>query len=434
MERTSLEHEERIAELNEGLEEAGEPNFAEVDERIRTVVHEPVCNIRRLDERLAKLERTASSDARSRSDYIARTELLEVKLENLENELVTQHRARRDVEADMYAAGTRAARLEESVRDLGATVERQERSTAARFLDSRAEVISWFQDVTMGTRTMQDFSLLDGEKTNGKKKSKPKPKHKSKGSSRRTKHRSRHDDDPDSSDSSSSSSNSSEADEPERSRKSRRRDTDSDDDSDSEGAGRRSRKRDSRRESKLLDPKHFGSRHNRASILGGDDDSGSKTTGTTQRGNTLQTQDSIIFVQPTPVVQTLQLTEVTVGKVMHFCKTFNNESSRFRGGLNASNYIDDRLLCQMRQVALKHDLPGQDGILSNGRQKITNKEIFAILAMMCAPTSKEEMQRQLAKSVWPNKNEFKTVEQIMKSIREYRTEMLIYVDRFEDKL
>jgi hypothetical protein len=130
----------------------------------------------------------------------------------------------------------------------------------------------------------------------------------------------------------------------------------------------------------------------------------------------------------------LKLSEVTVGKVMYFCKTFNNESSRFRGGLNASNYIDDRLLCQMKQVALRYDLAGRDGILTNGRQQIRNKDIFAILAMMCAPTSREEMQRQLAKSVWPKKNDFGSVEEIVRHIAEYRTETLIYVDRFEDKV
>ena len=54
--------------------------------------------------------------------------------------------------------------------------------------------------------------------------------------------------------------------------------------------------------------------------------------------------------------------------------------------------------------------------------------------MMVAPTSKEEMQRQLAKSVWPQKDEYKTVEQIMRSILDYKTELLIYVDRFEDKV
>jgi hypothetical protein len=54
--------------------------------------------------------------------------------------------------------------------------------------------------------------------------------------------------------------------------------------------------------------------------------------------------------------------------------------------------------------------------------------------MMCAPTSKEEMQRQLAKSVWARKNDFGSVEEIMKNIAEYRAETLIYVDRFEDKV
>jgi len=88
----------------------------------------------------------------------------------------------------------------------------------------------------------------------------------------------------------------------------------------------------------------------------------------------------------------------------------------------------------MRQVALRYDLAGRDGMLTNGRQQVRNKDIFAILAMMCAPTSKEEMQRQLAKSVWPRKNDFSSVEDIVKNIAEYRTETLIYIDRFEDKV
>jgi hypothetical protein len=66
-------------------------------------------------------------------------------------------------------------------------------------------------------------------------------------------------------------------------------------------------------------------------------------------------------------VQDLKLKEVKIGQVLYFCKTFNNETSKFRGGLNAVNYIDEKVLCQMKQVAAKKGMPGEDGILSNGR-------------------------------------------------------------------
>jgi len=336
------------------------------------------------------------------------------------------HREQLDAAAKLNVVDHCSMRLDRGMAELRAVIEKQEVTLNEKIATSYQEAISWFQDTSVGTETVNAFSLT---KNGRHMKKSPKKERRKKNSA--SKRRSRHDNDPDSSDSSSSSS-SSDTDESERPRKSRKRKDDSDTESDSDEDRKSTRKRNSRRDSKLLDPKHFGSGRHRASILGGDGDSNGRSD--RSKGSSRQANDSIIFVQPTPVVQTLKLSEVTVGKVMHFCKTFNNESSRFRGGLNASNYIDDRLLCQMKQVALRHDLAGRDGILTNGRQEIRNKDIFAILAMMCAPTSKEEMQRQLAKSVWPRKNDFGSVEEIMKNIAEYRAETLIYVDRFEDKV
>jgi len=334
------------------------------------------------------------------------------------------HREQLETVVKLNAVDHCSLRLDRSVAELRTGMERQEVVLNEKIAASYSDAISWFRDSTVGTETVNGYSLTRNGRHMRKSGSKERSKKRS-GSKRRSKR----DDSPDSSDSSSSSS-SSDTDEVDRPRKSRKRKDDSDSDSDSDAGRRSSRKR---RESRLLDPKHFGSGRHRASILGGDEDSNKSDRGR-GGGSSRQANDSIIFVQPTPVVQTLKLSEVTVGKVMYFCKTFNNESSRFRGGLNASNYIDDRLLCQMKQVALRYDLAGRDGILTNGRQQIRNKDIFAILAMMCAPTSREEMQRQLAKSVWPKKNDFGSVEEIVRHIAEYRTETLIYVDRFEDKV
>jgi hypothetical protein len=106
------------------------------------------------------------------------------------------------------------------------------------------------------------------------------------------------------------------------------------------------------------------------------------------------------------------------------------------GGLQISTYISEGVQSQMKMVAAKYDMPGKNGILSGGKQRITNKEAYAILAVMCAPKNIEEMQRKLLKSSWPAtaKHDYSNVEAINKYMNDYRTDMLIYIDRFEEKL
>ena len=382
--------------------------------------HKEVCDFEALRERIVRLEQRV---ALPKGDE--RLQQVEEAVAKLQSKTEALGSKQQEIVAKVATSDHHSLRMERSIGELRSHVEAQlsgdQRKDAAT-CSSPEDRLDWFQDVEMGTETLNGYSLMRGSGAAAGKKTK---RHKNRSESRA---RSRHEDDPGSSDSSTSSSSSSDTDDSGKPRKSRKRDTDSSSDSDASSDRHRARSGAGRRKSKLLDPKYFGAGRRRASIIGGDEPSERSSGRGTSSSRRHSAQDSIIFVQPSPVVQTLKLSAVSVGKVMYFCKTFNSESSRFRGGLNASNYIDDRLLCQMRQVALKHDLPGQDGILNNGMQKVTNKEIFAILAMMVAPTSKEEMQRQLAKSVWPQKEEYKTVEQIMRSILDYKTELLIYVD------
>ena len=413
-------------EIDERVDEVFAGDFTTIiDNRVRTIVEELVCNIRMLTGKMDKISAAPVGKAR--------LEQLEDSVVRLQGATESLNAAQRDIDSKLSLNAFTSLRMERSIGELkehletqGSVVHEQVRGLTTS--SAQEEPVEWFQDVEMGSETLNGYSLMRG------KDSRTKDKRNKQKKSPVSKRKASHDEDPSSSDDSSTSSSSSDSDDSGRPRKARKRGSDSDSSTESDESSdhKRSRKGSNRRKSKLLDPKYFGAGRKRASIIGGDEPSGTSSgRGSSKRHSA---QDSIIFVQPTPVVQTLKLSSVSVGKVMYFCKTFNSESSRFRGGLNASNYIDDRLLCQMRQVALKHDLPGEDGILSNGRQKITNKEIFAILAMMVAPTSKEEMQRQLSKSVWPQKNDYKTVDQIMKSILEYKTELLIYVDRFEDKV
>jgi len=284
---------------------------------------------------------------------------------------------------------------------------------------TRSNINNWYHENTMGEETAMGYSLM--KELYGKDRDSKKKKNRDTKKKRSKKSSSHHGDDPDSSESSSSNSSD---DEPRKRRKSRGKESSSDSDS-SDDHHRRSRSR-----SNPLKSKRFSSGKRRVSIIGGDDSSSSDSD---RRGK--HSGRSTVYVHAAPSIQTLQLSAVTIGQVLRFCKDFNREASKFNGRLYAANYIEETVLSEMRQEAIKHDLPGQDGILSHAKQRISNKEVFAILAVMCAPKTLSEMQRVLATSAWrKGRHDYKTVDVIEKNIKDYRIDTLIYVDRFEDKL
>ena len=278
--------------------------------------------------------------------------------------------------------------------------------------------LDWFQDIEMGDSTMEEYSFMR-DKDKNKSKNKRNKGHKN-GTGRKLKNKKRNEE-PDGSDSSSSSS-SEESDNHKKGASRKRKDDSSDSSEDSS---------ESDDPHAVLHAKRFKAGNRRASIIGDDEKSDSSSS----EGVRKPGRSSIIYVQPSPPASDLCLEEVKIGKVLYFCKRFNNESSKFRGGLHAANYINERVLSQMRQEAYKHNIPGKHGILSNGKQQISNRQIFAILALMCAPANLEQMQLELSKSAWPRcKHDYKSPDVIIKNIADFRTDMLIYIDRFEDKL
>ena len=86
------------------------------------------------------------------------------------------------------------------------------------------------------------------------------------------------------------------------------------------------------REDSLFQSKRFKTGNRRASIIGDDGDSNSD-----EDVHHRNRRSSIIYVQPSPTVNDLHLDEVKVGNVVHFCKKFINEESKFRGGLHGEH-------------------------------------------------------------------------------------------------
>ena len=87
-------------------------------------------------------------------------------------------------------------------------------------------------------------------------------------------------------------------------------------------------------------------KNRRESIIG--DEASISPRSNNYHGGRRQSSRSIIYVQPSPTVNDLRLKEIKIGSVLYFCNSFNNEASKFRGGLNVANYIEEKQLCQMK--------------------------------------------------------------------------------------
>ena len=251
-----------------------------------------------------------------------------------------------------------------------------------------------------------DSSTSKGKKRAKKKRAKSKKKHKE-----------AEDDDPSDSDPSSSSSSSSS------------QSSDTPTSSDSSNRGRRKSKKNGKPKS-LLDPEKFGSGNRRASIIG-DEDMREPVGGGYYRDR----GSAYLCIQPPPDTKDLYLDKIGIDSVLAFCKKFNSESARHVGGLKVGNYISDHARSQLRQVAIKHKLPGQEGIIRSGVQTISNAEVFALLSTMVAPKNLEAMQYELYQSCFPRTTfDYSDAQSTVNNISEFKNDVLIYIDRFEDKL
>ena len=268
----------------------------------------------------------------------------------------------------------------------------------------------WYLQRTMGDETMEGFSL---SKLQALSKDSPDKRKKKRAKDKKKRTKGSGNDDPGSSDSSSSSSDSSSS------------------SSSSSSSDSSKKKRKDRKAKDILDPEKFKAGGRRSSIIG---DEPAHRPGADRYYR--DRSPSYLCIQPPPTTDSLYLDAVKIDRVLAFCKKFNSESARFVGGLQVSNYLSDHVRSQLKQLATKHDLPGKDGIIHGGVQTITNQEIFGLLSRMCAPKNLEAMQYELYQPCFPSKtgHDYTEAETIIKNIAEFKNDLLIYIDRFEDRL
>ena len=321
-----------------------------------------------------------------------------------------------DVKTKQAVTNTEIERMGSSmannVAEVSARVDKLERPVRSGSIHS-INPDDWIVDpttLTMGEETIAFMRENDSPASKGQNKGKKKI------SKSKKKHLESEDEDPSGSDPSSSSSSSSESDES------------SSSDSSSEKSRRKSKKKGKAKA--LLDPEKFGAGGRRTSIIG--DEGMREPVG---GGYYRDRGSAYLCIQPPPDTKDLYLDKIRIDSVLAFCKKFNSESARHVGGLKVGNYISDHARSQLRQVAIKHKLPGQEGIIRSGVQTISNEEVFALLSTIVAPKNLEAMQYELYQSCFPKSTfDYSDAQSTVNNITEFKNDILIYIDRFEDKL
>ena len=310
--------------------------------------------------------------------HVVTPDHLHVYFKALEAEIV-------ELKASQLAAKTEADRADNRVAsiaapDVNVRSDRHERPVQPR---STHEISpdEWIRDPT--TLTMDEETIAFMRENADSSTSKGKNRAKKKRAKSKKKHKEAEDDDPSDSDPSSSSSSSSSD------------SSDTPSSSDSSDRGRRKSKKKAKAKN-LLDPEKFGSGNRRASIIGDED-----TREPMGAGYYRDKGSSYLCIQPPPDTKDLYLDKIRIDSILAFCKKFNSESARHVGGLKVGNYISDHARSQLRQVAIKHKLPGQEGIIRSGMQTISNAEVFALLSTMVAPKNLEAMQYELYQTCFP---------------------------------
>jgi len=209
----------------------------------------------------------------------------------------------------------------------------------------------------------------------------------------------------------------------------------SDEDSSGEESDRSMDDNDRKRKKKdILEKEQFRPGGKRLSILGDPPDPRTSVDGIHPYFHSYM--QPTMSVQPRPSTSDLFLDQIKIENVLAFCKKYNTLSVNYIGGLKVSNYLSDQVRSQLKQVADKHDLPGCDGLIRGGVQAVTNEEIFALLAIVCAPRKLQAMQVELSRSVFPKSNMklYSEPESTLKHITDYKHDIQTYIDRFEDRL
>ena len=318
-----------------------------------------------------------------------------------------------DVKTKQLATNTEIERvgnnMATNVAEVSVRVDRLERP-ARRNSIHNISPDDWFVDPTTLTMGEETIAFMQENADTSKNRAKKKR------SKSKKKHKESEDDNPSDSDPSSSSSSSS--------------DDDDNSSSDKSSSGGKSRRKKKGKAKALLDPEKFGAGSRRTSIIG--DEGMREPVG---GGYYRDRGSALLYVQPPPDTKELFLDKIRIDSVLAFCKKFNSESARHVGGLKVGNYLSDHARSQLRQIAIKHKLPGQEGIIRSGIQTISNEDVFALLSTMVAPKNLEAMQYELYQSCFPKTTfDYTDAQSTVNNITEFKNDVLIYIDRFEDKL
>ena len=218
----------------------------------------------------------------------------------------------------------------------------------------------------------------------------------------------------------------------------------------SEGDGRRSRKKkddssssddssDSSSGSNGSDITHgiaaLG-RDRRSSIfkdLEDDEDSDGDFLKTRRRGTTRGSD--VLTLKNLPTMKDLYLDSLTVPNLLMFSQKYQQLQQNYHEPLKIANYFKTSVLNRIENTARRGKFKERlrrKGILCNGRQRLSNSQIWGVIKEIIAPTNPQEMKDVLRVSVFDVEkfNQFKSETYVRENFPEYVNELVNYDKQF----
>ena len=143
----------------------------------------------------------------------------------------------------------------------------------------------------------------------------------------------------------------------------------------------------------------------------------------------------VLTLKNLPTMKDLYLDTLSVPNLLRFMQKYQTLQQNFHEPLKIANYFKNTILNRVENVARRgkfKDKLRRKGILCNGRQRLSNSQIWSVIKCIVAPKNVEEMKDILRVSVFDVEkfSQYKSESYIHSNFEEYFNELVNYDKQF----
>ena len=143
----------------------------------------------------------------------------------------------------------------------------------------------------------------------------------------------------------------------------------------------------------------------------------------------------VLTLKNLPTMKDLYLDALSVPNLLRFMQKYQTLQQNFHEPLKIANYFKNTILNRVENVARRgkfKDKLRRKGILCNGRQRLSNSQIWSVIKYIVAPKNVEEMKDILRVSVFDVEkfSQYKSEAYIHSNFEEYFNELVNYDKQF----